>query len=154
MKAFRFPLESLRTLRKQREQVAQQKYSAALARCDEAAQAFRLAETELLTGHAMLDHELTAGASAARIMNLQTWCKVLDLRRKECVNALVAAQSDANEAFRAMTTAVREREALDKFYEKSRRVWERALLNAEQKIFDELAIQRQHEPAWSGAFSA
>ena len=154
MKAFKFPLESLLTLRQQREQSAQQKYSQALARCDEAARALKLAETELLTGHAMLDHELSNGASAARIMNLQMWCKVLEARRKECATALAGAQLEANEAFRAMTTAVREREALDKFYEKSRRVWERALLNAEQKIFDELAIQRQHEPAWSGAFSA
>jgi flagellar export protein FliJ len=153
MKAFHFPLESLRRLRQQREQQAQQNYSSALARCDAASRALQVAETELLTGHAMLDHELNQGASAARIMNLQTWCKVLDLRRKECVTALVTAQAEANEAFRAMSVAVREREALDKFHEKSRRLWERALLNAEQKIFDELAVQRQREPAWSGAFS-
>lgn len=153
MKAFKFPLESLRTLRKQREQQAQQVYSQKLVLCDEAAQSLKLAETELLTGHALVDHELNNGASAGRIMNLQTWCKVLELRRKECVNVLMQRQAEANEAFRAMTAAVREREALDKFYEKSRRVWTRAMLNAEQKIFDELAIQRQHEPAWSGAFS-
>ena len=153
MKAFHFPLESLRTLRQQREQAAQQHYSRALVLCDGAARVLQLAEMELLTGHALLNDELATGTSAARIMNLQTWCKVLELRRNECAAALQAARTEANDAFRLMTAAVRDREALDKFHEKSRRHWERALLNTEQKIFDELAIQRQSGPLWQTAFS-
>ena len=153
MKTFHFPLESLRTLRQQREQAAQQRYSRALTLCDGAAKILQLAETELLTGHAMLNFELANGATAARIMNLQTWCKVLELRRNECAAALNTARADANTAFQAMTAAVREREALDKFYEKSRRLWERTAQKMEQNLFDELAIQRQHGPAWSMAFS-
>ena len=154
MKAFTFPLESLLTLRKQREQSAQQRYTRALTLCDGAARVLQMAETELLTGHGLLNDELAAGTSAARIINLQTWCKVLELRRNECAQALVTARADANEAFRAMTDAVRDREALDKFYDKSRRAWERALLNSEQKMFDELAIQRQGGPAWQTSFSS
>ncbi len=153
MKAFNFSLESLRTLRKQREQTAQQHYSRALAGCDQAASLLALAETELLTGHALLNAELTAGTSAARIMNLQTWCKVLEMRRNECAASLHAARVEANEAFRLMAVAVRDREALDKFYDKSRRIWERGQLNAEQKIFDELAIQRQSSVVWPTVFS-
>ncbi len=155
MKAFNFSLESLRTIRKQREQQAQQRYTRALTLCDGAARILQLAETELLTGHTLLHHELTAGTSAARIINLQTWGKVLEMRRNECAASLQAARAEANEAFRAMTAAVREREALDKFYEKSRRLWERALLNTEQKIYDELAIQSQSQSHsnWQTAFS-
>lgn len=153
MKAFAFPLESLRTLRQQREQSAQQRYARALVLCDGAARVWQLAETELLTSHALLHDELTHGTSAARIINLQTWCKVLELRRNECSAALHAAQADASDAFRLMANAVRDREALDKFYEKSRRTWERVRQNAEQKIFDELAIQRQGGPVWQSAFS-
>ena len=153
MKAFNFSLESLRTLRKQREQTAQQHYSRSLVLCDGAARVLALAETELLTGHALLNDELSAGTSAARIINLQTWCKVLEMRRNECAAALQAARAEANEAFRAMTAAVREREALDKFHDKSRRLWERTQFAAEQKNFDELAIQRQAGPVWHAAFS-
>ena len=153
MKAFTFPLESLRTLRRQREQSAQQRYSRALVLCDGAARILQLAETELLTSHALLHDELTTGASAARIINLQTWCKVLEVRRNECAAVLHAAQTDANEAFRFMATAVRDREALDKFHEKSRRAWTRVVLDTEQKMFDELAIQRQGSPVWQSAFS-
>ena len=153
MKAFNFPLESLRTLRQQREQTAQQRYSRLLVLCDGATRVFQLAETELLAGHALVNQELTAGASAARIINLQLWCKVLELRRNECVAALHAARTEASEAFRVMANAVRDREALDKFHEKSHRTWEQAAQKAEQNIFDELAIQRQSGPAWTSAFA-
>ncbi len=153
MKAFRFPLESLRTLRQQREQATQQHYARTLTLCDGAARVLQLAEMELLTGHALLQSELATGASAARIINLQTWCKVLELRRNECAAVLQAAQTEASEAFRALTAAARDREALDKFHEKSLRAWERTLLSAEQKMFDELAIQNAGGPLWQTAFS-
>ena len=154
MKAFHFPLESLRTLRKQREQAAQQRYTRALTLCDGAAQVWQLAEMELGTGHGLLNDELATGASAARIINLQTWCKVLELRRNECAQALTTARASANEAFRAMTAAVRDREALDKFHEKARRVWERELLSTEQKTFDEMAIQQASGSLWQASFSS
>lgn len=154
MKAFTFPLESLLTLRKQREQAAQQRYTRALTLCDGAARVLQLAEMELLTGHGLVQEELTAGTSAARIINLQTWCKVLELRRNECAQALAQARTDASEAFRAMTAALRDREALEKFHDKSRRAWERALASAEQKMFDELAIQHQGGSAWQAAFAS
>ena len=53
------------------------------------------------------------------------------------------ARRAANDAFRLMTVAVREREALDHFHDKSRRLWQRAFQAEEQKMFDELAVQRQ-----------
>jgi len=143
MKAFHFPLESLRTLRQQREQAAQQKYSRALVLCDGATRALQLAEDELQAGRQMLTGELAAGAAAARILNLRTWCTVLEIRRNESAAALAEARRNAGEAFRLMTIAVREREALDHFHDKSLRLWQRAFSAAEQKVFDELAVQRQ-----------
>jgi flagellar export protein FliJ len=146
MKAFNFPLESLRTLRKQREQAAQQRYARALVVCDGAARVLRLAEEELKTGHAMLVGELETGATASRIINLRTWCTVLEIRRNECAAAFVEAKRNANDAFRLMTAAAREREALDRFHEKSHHLWQRAFHADEQKTFDELAVQRQAAP--------
>ena len=46
MKAFNFPLESLRTLRQQREQAAQQRYARTLVLCDGATRMLQLADEE------------------------------------------------------------------------------------------------------------
>ena len=148
MKAFNFPLESLRTLRKQREQVAQQRYARALVLCDGAARVLQLAEEELKAGHAMLVGELQTGATAGRIVSLRTWCTVLEIRRNECAAALAEAKRQANDAFSLMTAAAREREALDRFHDKSHRIWQRAFQTGEQKMFDELAVQRQTAPSF------
>jgi len=143
MRAFHFPLDSLRTLRQQREQAAQQQYSRALVLCDGAARGLQLAEAGLQTGRRMLTGELAVGATAARILNLRTWCTVLEIRRNECAATVAETRRHAGEAFRLMTIAVREREALDRFHDKSLRLWRRACQAEEQKMFDELAVQRQ-----------
>ena len=143
MKAFAFPLESLRTLRQQRERAAQQRYARALLVCKDALRVFRVAEEELTSGQAILSGELATGATAARIVGLRSWCAVLEKRRNEGAAALSAARQAANEAFRVMTSAAREREALDRFHDKSQRLWKRAFQVEEQKMFDELAVQRQ-----------
>ncbi len=143
MKAFTFPLESLRTLRQQRENAAQQVYARALAACDGAARALQFAEQELQTGRDLLTAEVAGGTTAGRIVHLRTWCTVLEIRRNESAAVLAEARRKANDAFRLMTLAVREREALDHFHDKSQRLWLRAFQAEEQKMFDELAVQRQ-----------
>jgi flagellar export protein FliJ len=148
MKAFNFPLASLRTLRQQRERAAQQRYARALTMCDGAARVLQLAEEELKTGRTLLVGELEAGTTASRIIQLRTWCMVLEIRRNECAAAFVNARREANDAFRLMTAAAREREALDRFHEKAHTLWQREFQADEQKMFDELAVQRQAAPAF------
>lgn len=143
MRAFRFPLASLRTLRQQRERTAQQRYARALVVCDGAGRVLQLAEEELRAGHTLLVGELKAGAAAGRIVSLRTWCAVLEIRRNECAAALAEARRHADDTFRLMTAAVREREALDRFHDKAQHLWQRAFHADEQKLFDELAVQRQ-----------
>lgn len=143
MKAFNFPLESLRTLRKQREQAAQQRYAKSLLLCEDAQRVLQSAEEELKTGHAALAGELEHGVTASRLVHLQLWCKVLEIRWNECMAAVAEARRDAEDARQLMTAAAREREALDRFHDKSHATWQRALQAEEQKMFDELAVQRQ-----------
>jgi flagellar export protein FliJ len=147
MKAFNFPLESLRTLRKQREQAAQQRYAQALVACDGAQRLLQLADEEMAACQVLQAAELKTGATAGRIVQLQVWSTVLRTRRAECQTRLDEAQRNANDAFRLMTAAVRERESLDHFHDKSQRIWQRAFHAEEQKMFDELAVQRQSVPA-------
>jgi len=149
MRTFKFSLESLRTLRKQRENAAQQCYAQALALADGAARLLHLAEEELKAAHAVFLNEMASGTVASRIVHLKTWCNVLETRRNECAASLDKARQEANEAFRAMTVAVREREAMDRFHDKRRNRWQRASQAEEQKMFDELAVQRQ---SGGGAF--
>lgn len=147
MKAFHFPLESLRTLRKQREHAAQQRYSQALVLCEGARRLLQLAENELHAGRSLLSAEMKTGVTAGRIVSLQTWCSVLEIRRKESQARLEEARHNADEAFQIMTAASRERETLDRFHDKSQRLWQRAYQAEEQKMFDELAVQRQSVPS-------
>ena len=147
MKAFHFPLESIRVLRQQRERTAQQAYARALTKCDTLARKLHVAEEKLAEGRAAVIYELEHGAAASHIVGLRTWCVVLEVRSHECESALAEARRAAAQAFQALTLAVREREALDRFHEKSRRAWAHEAQLAEQKIFDELAVQRQSAPA-------
>jgi flagellar export protein FliJ len=148
MKSFSFPLESLRTLRQQRERAAQQRYARALVLCNGAARVLQLAQDELNAGHALFMREIETGTTASRLVNLRTWCTVLEIRRNECAASLAETRRAANDAFRLMTAAAREREALDRFHDKSQRLWQRAFQADEQKMFDELAVQRQSAPSF------
>lgn len=141
MRQFIFPLESLRTLRKQREHAAQQRYARALAACDQAATQLQEMAKELSGAWDSMADELAQGVTGERIMSLRTWCTVLEIRRNERKAALEEARRLADAAFREMVSAARERESLDRFYEKSRTAHERGLQLEEQKNFDELAVQ-------------
>lgn len=141
MKQFIFPLESLRVLRQQKERAAQQRYAKMLAACDKAAQHLQDAVAELAGVWDALARELPAGLSAEKIMGLRTWCTVLEIRRNERKAALEEARRLADAAFREMVAAARERESLDRFYEKSRQSHQREAQREEQNNLDEMAVQ-------------
>jgi flagellar export protein FliJ len=143
MKPFKFSLESLRTLRKQKERVAQQHYARALTACDAAAAQLADADRELVAAWEGLVIELSDGAAAAHILGRRVWCSVLETRRNERQAALEAARRAAETAFRELLVAARNREALDRFCEKSRRAHALGVQREEQKMFDELAVQKR-----------
>ena len=142
MKPFKFPLESLRTLRKQKEQAAQQQYASALAAFTEAETRLQESEVKLTEAWQLLMREMGAGATAAKIMGLRGWCVAKEARRKECQSALDEARRAAEEALNEMLLAAREREALDRFCDKALRAHELASQREEQKNLDEIAVQR------------
>src|SRR5580693_8412463 len=141
MKTFRFPLEPLRVLRRQRERAAQQRYARLLTACNAAAAQLEKATGELTRGREMLTQELNAGVTAARMMNLRTWCLALEIHQHERRAAFSEARRVSQLALNEMNAARREREGLDRFYDKARRVHAREILREEQKNFDELAVQ-------------
>lgn len=141
MKPFRFPLESLRVLRKQKENLAQQHYANALTACDRAETDLQKTVAELTAGWDSLSQELANGIVAGKIIGTRTWWLVLEIRRNEHKAALDEAHHAAGKAFQEMLAAVRDREALDRFHDKSRRAHDCEAQREEQKNFDEMAVQ-------------
>lgn len=147
MKSFSFPLESIRVLRQQRERSAQSRYARALTVCESAERVLRAANEELTNGYATLADELNHASTIIRLTQIRTWCAVLEIRFHECEAALTEAKNAAAEAFNFLCAATRDRETLDRFHEKSRRAWQRICQQSEQKMLDELAVQRSSSPA-------
>ena len=141
MKAFRFPLESLRVLRKQKERSAQQRYARSLFACNSAAEKLAKATRELDAGRNVLTQELNGGVSAARIVHLRTWCMALEIHQHERRAAWSETRRIADLAFQEMAAATRDREGLDRFYNKARRIHLQESFREEQKNFDEIAVQ-------------
>jgi flagellar export protein FliJ len=146
MKTFHFSLESLRVLRQQKEQMAQQQYARALNACEQAELQLKQSDAELAAGWNLLNRGLEHGITAGRLAQLETWCKVLKIRRNENMAALDEARNAAGRAFREMTLAARDREALDRFYDKSRQAYVHQAEYEEQKNLDELAVQLSSTP--------
>lgn len=141
MKSFRFPLESLRVLRKQKERAAQQRYARSLFACNTAAAQLQKAGRELDAGRDLLKQELASGVPAAKIMNLRTWCLALEIHQHERRAAFNETRRIADLAFQEMSAARRDREGLDRFHDKARRAHAQEVMRDEQKNFDELAVQ-------------
>ena len=146
MKPFRFPLESLRVLRRQKEQAAQIHYAKALIASEQAAEQLKRASAELTACWERLTRELVAGSVANKLVSTRNWCTVLEIRCNERKAALAEAQRLAEIAFQEMNIAGRDREALDRFFDKSRLAHDREAQREEQKQFDEMAAQLRELP--------
>ncbi len=141
MKRFQFSLQSIRVLREQRERAAQQHYAAALRVCEEAAFQLHAASEELAAGWEALCQDLAAGVTATRLVRTRAWCSVLEARQQERDAALKAARQAMNTAWRDMMLAMRGREALDRYHDKCRRLYDRDAQREEQKRLDELGLR-------------
>jgi len=147
MKAFRFPLQSLRVLREQKERTAQKRYAEALSACEAAAAQVKTAGSELSTSWASLGKELAAGVTAMELLRTRAWCNVLELRLKERTTMLEKARLAVDAVWNEMLGATRDREALDRYYKKTRRAHDRKVQVLEQKDLDELAMRMADAPS-------
>ena len=141
MKAFTFSLESLRTLRQQKERAAQQRYAKMLVACKKAEGQLAEAATVLEAGRKMIENEFAKGVTAGQFAGLRNGCLVLEIRWRERQVALLEARRVTEMMFREMMFATREREGLDRFHDRERRNHTLAFRRDEQKMFDEMAAQ-------------
>lgn len=152
MKRFSFSLQSLRTLREQKEQLAQQRYAEAVRAVSAVER--RVAETlaELESCWSWLRQQLTAEAFARRLESTHAYCAVLGTRWKREEAELRAEQVRLNEAWEAMMQATRDRETLDRCYERKRRTYDRLARQEEQKTMDEVGGRLARGAGIRGSF--
>jgi len=141
MKSFRFSLQPLRLLREQKERVAQKRYVEALRASDEAAARLDASTCELAASWMALSEEVAEGAIVAKLHRTRAWCGELERRCEQLAAALKTAQHAAQEAWRGMALATRDRKALDRLRDKSRRAHDREAQRDEQKQLDEMGLR-------------
>jgi flagellar FliJ protein len=142
MKAFRFTLEAVRTLRQRQEQEALETYARALLARQQALDLLADMDHRIGRDYAQMRQLLAGRCTAAQAAQAQNFHSSLEKKRDDCVTALGQAERRVNAASQAMLAARQQREMVDVYREKQQAVHQRLELREEQKILDEFAIRR------------
>ena len=139
MKAFRFSLHAILTLREEKEQEAQRHYAKTL-RVVEAVQA----ELDAVCRHllelaAEQQARLQTGLPANELERLGNYRLLLQERRARLQADLARAQQAAEVARLALLKATQDRQALENYRDKLHRAYNLTLARDEQKLLDDLA---------------
>ena len=149
MKAFRFRLQAVLTLREQTEQAAQQRCARAYAAVEIAAARVRSAEAEIDATDQAHRAQMAAGPRAGQLDQLRLYVSLLHERRRQLARELAEGRRQAAEAARQLLLATQQREGLERLRGRQRRVYDYQTARAEQQTLDELVGRG---PALSGAW--
>jgi flagellar export protein FliJ len=142
MKRFRFPLESVRTLREHKEREAQQHYAAAIRASEEAARRLQVLTLEMESCWGALREQLVALTSVAALAHGQAYAAVLEERRRHLAAALLTARERVEQAWRSLAGAARDRSALEHYRTRLLLRHRGAAQMEEQKHLDEVGGHR------------
>jgi flagellar export protein FliJ len=142
MKAFRFTLEAVRTLRQRQEHEALEDYIRALLARQQALSVLEAIDRSIGRDFAQMRQLLAGGCTAAQATAGQNYHFSLEQMRDQGAAALGEAERRVNDASKAMLAARRQREMVDVYREKQHALHQRLELREEQKIMDEFAIRR------------
>ncbi len=142
MKAFRFTLVALQTLRDRAEQQAQEQYAHAVRHRDRALRQREEATRQFEAAWALGRTQLAAGIVQAQWAQVQDYCQKAAAHLRGCDRDVASAQAAANQRLQHLLEARRDREVVDKYYQRQRRSYDRAQQRAEQKTLDDLAGRR------------
>lgn len=139
MKAFKFSLQPLRTLRERQEQAALQDYAGAIAARQQALDQLAAAEQARDGAWARWLQQVTEGSSALDLAQLHDFCASLERARLRCAGELRVAEDGMHAALERLLAARKATAVVDRFFEVQRR--EHLLLRRkhEQKLLDELS---------------
>lgn len=139
MRAFRFRLEAVLTLREQTEREAQQRCARAYTAVENAAGRVRAAEGEIDAAEQAHRARLAASPLAGQLEQLRLYQLFLQERRRQLARELAEARRQADEAGRQLVLATQQREALERLRGRQRRAHDYQTTRAEQRLLDELA---------------
>jgi flagellar export protein FliJ len=142
MKAFKFTLQALRTLREQQEQKALQDYGKALTAQERAVSRMDSARRELEESMAHFQVRVVEGGPAQSLSQLQDWNQALERQCQACEHAAKVARNQARLAFARLLSARHATAVINKLYEEQQRRYRREQRRHQQKVLDELASQR------------
>jgi flagellar export protein FliJ len=147
MKAFRFTLEAVRTLRQRQEHQALEDYIRALLARQQALHLLEAIDERIWRDFAQMRQLLAGGCTAAQAAQAENYHRSLEQQRDDGVAALGLAERRVNETSQAMLVARRQREMVDVYREKQHALHQRLEWREEQKIMDEFAIRRVTAPS-------
>jgi len=142
MKAFRFTLEAVRTLRQRQEREALEDYIRALLDRQQVLQLLEAVDQSIARDFAQMRQLRAGGCTGAQAAQAQNYHCSLEMMRDNRLADLGDAERRVNEASKAMLVARRQREMVEVYREKQQAVHQRLEWREEQKIMDEFAIRR------------
>ncbi|HVX33343.1 MAG TPA: flagellar export protein FliJ [Solirubrobacterales bacterium] len=141
-RSFRFRLERVHDIRRQRERGAQEELAAALGQ--QAGQEAALGQVEATIADARERFRGASGAgevlSGSDLAASQAYLERLAGRRALAVRDLNASRDEVGRRRRELEAAARERQALDRLRDRRRAEHDRELARAESARLDELAL--------------
>jgi flagellar export protein FliJ len=142
MKAFHFSLQAVRTLRQRQEQMALERFTAAVRNREKAVNRLNSVTQQLHAGWSELKALLPKGVTALQIAQVQAYCDSVTARKKECEVYVNAAHRAVDLAWQNLVAAKQQLEVVVKYYENQRRLYERELDREEQKTLDDMVNRR------------
>jgi flagellar export protein FliJ len=142
MKAFRFSLEAVRTLRQRQENEALEQYARALLARQQVLDTLDSLNEQITRHWAELRRLLSAACGGAQAAQAHSYHHLLEQRRDECVAALGQAERRVNAASHAMLAARQQREMVDVYCAKQQAHHQHLETREEQKTTDEFASRR------------
>ncbi len=139
MKAFRFRLEVVLTLRQEAEQAARRVCARVFADLDRATGRLRAAEAALAADDQRRRARLASPLRAADLDQDRLFSALLDERRAAAAREAARVQDQLEAARQKLLLATRDREILERLRERQRRAYDYQAARAEQKILDELS---------------
>ncbi|MBI3416272.1 MAG: flagellar export protein FliJ [Verrucomicrobia bacterium] len=141
MKAFKYSLQALRTLRQRQEQGALQKYAQANQHRLSVEARLHSIQGELDAARATMHGRILAGTTILQISQLQAYCQAVAQRAQQCTVELRAAERIVETTWRQLVAARRDLEVVEQHHQKQRQRHERELEKAEQKRLDEITTR-------------
>ena len=141
MKPFKFTLEAVRTLRNRQEKNALEQYGKAV-QAREQALAFLWKTREEMEKIFQERLDLSDGAPASTLAHLEKWTGEVAAREKECLQNVQLASLRVETTWQDLMLARQEREIVEKYLDRQRERYDRALDREEQKTLDELASRQ------------